>query len=489
MLKNNLKFIASLFIVHFSLFIGLTSCSENLMELNKGKTPLAIAASRDSIALDILNPTANALTYNWTTGTNYGTGAAISYQFQIAASNFENAKTCNLGKNVTSIAFTNEELNSILLNELGVEKGAEVNLQARVIATVLAENIEPQITEPLLVNIKTYKPIAKNLYLLGSASPNGWNADNALKMNAINGTAGGFTWQGRLLAGELKFITALGEFLPSYNRGANENNLFLRENDSQPDDKFNIAASGMYRISLNIIALTISIEVLDAPEFSNLWFVGGFTDWNFVEMRPDLLDPYIFYYNAELSSSNATDVFKIATAQDFDDAVIFFRPAVNGQGAGTNLSVVKWSIAENPQDNQWSLVAGTYKIKLNIGTMKIDIVPFAPFPMIYLVGEATPNGWNIEQATEMQATADPNKFTWTGHLTTGEMKFTCDRQADWNGAFFLASAGGISPSGSDEPMIFSPNGSNPDNKWVIYDAGTYTIELDQLQNIVKITKN
>jgi hypothetical protein len=37
-------------------------------------------------------------------------------------------------------------------------------------------------------------------------------------------------------------------------------------------------------------------------------------------------------------------------------------------------------------------------------------------------------------------------------------------------------------------MLYSNVGSNPDNKWNITEAGTYTIELDQLQETVKFTK-
>ena len=120
--------------------------------------------------------------------------------------------------------------------------------------------------------------------------------------------------------------------------------------------------------------------------------------------------------------------------------------------------------------------------------MKIDIIPFTPYAMIYMVGDATPSGWSIDNATPLTATADPNKFTWTGTLNAGELKFTCDKQSDWNGDWFLANQNGIEPSGDIEQMLFSAKGANPDNKWKITTAGTYTIELDQLQQTVKIKK-
>lgn len=476
----------------FLLPLLFVSCNEDLMETNKGETALKLKANTTDLVLDVLNPNSSVLNFEWTTGTNNGTNAAISYQFQITNedSNFESGITYELGKNTTSIVYTNETLNSVLLDSLNAKSDSVITVKARVIATVLAAGTEPQISESFTVKIKTYKPITKNLYLIGGAAPNGWNADNATKMNSVNGTTGGFTWQGRLNAGELKFITKLGNFLPSYNKGVEDNQLIYRETEDQPDNKFTISKSGQYRVTVNIITLNISIEELDAPEFGDLWFVGGFSGWTFKEMRVDMLDPYIYHYNAELNSSNSSDEFKIATVNNFDPTTIFLRPAVNGQGAGTGLSVVKWSESENTNDNKWKLAPGIYKITLNLRTMKVDIVPFTPFSMIYLVGDATPNGWDIGNATAMDAVSgDSYKFTWTGHLNAKEIKFSCDRKTDWNGAFFLATSGGASPSGSEEQMLYSYPGSNPDNKWNITEAGTYTIELDQLQETVKFTKH
>lgn len=478
-------------LLSFLLILPVVACNENLMENDKGETPLALKINTQDVVLDIYNPAATALNFQWTTGTNAGTGAAISYQFQItlAGKDFTEGITYDLGKNVLQMLYSNETLNSLLIDSLGVTAGSETKIQARVTATVLAGSVQPQTTASLTVKVKTYKPVPMALYMIGDAAPNGWNADDATKMNVVNGTAGGFTWQGHLKSGELKFITTPGAFLPSYNRGETETTLVYREEDNQPDNKFVIAAGGIYKISLNLLSLAINIEQLEAPEYGELWFVGGFTAWSFVPMTSDLTDPYIFHYNAKLETENATDEFKIATAQNFDATTVFYHPVVNDQGAGTNLMVVKYSESENAADNKWSLAAGTYKIRFNQRTMKMDIVPFTPFASMYLVGEATPNGWDIGNAVEMEAVSgNPYQFTWTGHLNKGEIKFTCDRKDSWDGAFFVASQGGITPSGTDEQMIFCPNGSNPDNKWVIATAGTYTIELDQLQDIVKFVK-
>lgn len=473
----------------------LISCSDDYMETDKGNQPLTLSASESIIALDITAPTSNAITFEWTPGSNFNTNAAITYTFELGlgGTNFTTNVQTELTQGKNSVVYKTSEINAILLNDFELTADTEVEIEARVTAKVHSEGIQPQVSDVVKVKITTYKPVSSTLYILGGAAPNGWSADAATKMNTVSGAAGGFVWQGKLNAGELKFITTLGEFLPSYNKGGNDTQLVLRESDGDPDEKFTIPTTGTYKISVNIINLTIHIEALEAPEYGELWFVGGFSGWSFIPLTADLNDPFVFHYNTELKSpgNNPSEEFKIATVADFDQSVVFLRPATNGQGAGTDQSVVKWSENEKPggeNDYKWKLNTGTYKIKLDIRDMKIDIVSFTPYPMIYLVGDATPNGWSIDNATPMTIQNAPYIFTWTGTLKAGEMKFTCDKKSDWNGDWFLASQGGKEPSGDVEQMIFSANGSGPDNKWKINSEGTYTIELDQLKETVKFTK-
>lgn len=469
----------------------LVSCKDDYMETNLGNQPLVMSASEQDIQLDITAPQSNAVTFQWTSGSNFNTNAAITYTFELGLSgrNFANSIKVEQAQGKNSISYSTAEVNAILLNQFGVTPGVEAELEARVTAVVHHESVAPQVSEVVRIKVTGYRPVSSTLYIIGDAAPNGWDANEATKMNTVSGAAGGFVWQGKLKAGSLKFITTPGQFLPSYNKGSDNTKLFFRESESGPDDKFVIPTTGIYKISVNIINLTIHIEALDAPEYSELWFVGNPTGWSFKPMAADASDPFIFYYHANLSAGGE---FKIATQANFDQSTVFLRPATNGQAAGKNLSVVKWSESERPggaNDYKWNITGGVYKIRLDIRDMKIDIVPFTPYPMIYLVGDASPNGWDIGNATPMVAVgSDPYKFTWTGTLKTGELKFSCDKKSDWNGDWFLAGQAAMEPSGDIEKMIFSANGANPDNKWKITTAGTYIIELEQLQQTVKIRK-
>lgn len=467
------------------LILPFMACTdEDNTVYNKGDQPLEVSASKASLELDAQNPNSEAIKFTWTTGTNNGSGLAIEYVFQLdkQGADFENGISIDMGRNIYEKSYKNEELNDLLIEKFGVTPNSETTFQYRIVAKIASDDAESQISPVQTINIIAHQPITKKLYLVGDATPNGWNVDDAVEMRAVTNTPKAFSWTGTLSEGEFKLITTLGEFLPSYNKGENDTKLVLRESDSDPDNKFVITQGGTYTINVNLISMAISITKGEGPEFSQLWFVGNATGWSFKSMTVDSVDPFIFHYNADLSAGGE---FKIATVPDFDGSVVFFRPKSNKQGAGTDLDVDKW--AGDP-DYKWDIAGGVYKITLDTRSMKIDIVPFTPYAMIYLVGDATPGGWDIGNAAPLTATSDPNKFTWTGTLNTGELKFTCDKQSDWSGDWFLASQNGIEPSGDVDQMLFSAGGANPDNKWKIATAGTYTIELDQLLQTVKIKK-
>ena len=472
--------------------IGFTfnACTdENNLELDKGSSPLAITISSKNIELNNGSPTSEAIRFDWTPGTNEGTSAGITYTFEmdVEEGDFKEGIKIDLGRNQRIMVYKHEELNKILLEQFSANPEETINLKARIIADVLVENVGQQISEEVFFSVKTYTPVTMNLYLLGAAAPNGWSADEATKMNTVSGTTGGFTWTGRLNKGELKFITILGQFTPSYNKGEDDTKLYYRESDEDSyDEKFEIAEAGNYEIKLNLLTKIISIVKTEGPDYSMLWIVGSSTGengWGFEALTKNPMNSYVFHFNSRVSGE-----FKIATEPSFDDDIAYYRPSQQGVGEGVNLDVVKLSKNENEEDYKWNVAENNYKIKLDIQDMKIDIVPFEPYPMIYLVGEATPNGRDIDNSTPMSKTDNEFVFTWVGQLVEGDFKLSCDKQSDWNGDWFTASSGNESPTGDIQQMIYNKNGSGLDYKWNITSAGEYSIVLDQLKDTIIIKK-
>lgn len=481
---------------------ALSSCvDDDYMELDKGHNELALAASHTEIVLNEQEHANDALELSWTTGTNYGTGNRISYKLELAqaGNDFSNAyvavenavQTYTWKKSV-------EELNNILRDHFGATANESFSLQARLTATV-ADREEKQAAVTSF-SVTAYKPLTSTLYLIGSATPGGWSAGDATEMTRKDN--GIFTWAGRLAAGEFKFITTLGEFLPSYNKGT-DGKLTLRSSDDQPDESFAIEIDHNYIVEANLFTGELKLTQTEtlSPDYDQLYFVGNATDWGFAPMKKDVLDPYLFRFGKFFEVGKGGE-FKFGTA---DGSWESMYKAKNADAAYTDMAV-EFVKGFDP-DNKWVLkdeeCDKAYKICVDIrsGKERMLMSEFTPYEMIYMIGDAAPAGWTIGDATPMQATDDPYVFTWQGTLNAGELKFTCDKKDDWNGAWFMPTEADKQPTGETEPMLFLDKSDETfkaqyldvmiggiDQKWKITAAGSYLITLNQLEETISIVK-
>lgn len=98
---------------------------------------------------------------------------------------------------------------------------------------------------------------------------------------------------------------------------------------------------------------------------------------------------------------------------------------------------------------------------------------------LYMVGDATPNGWSIDQPTPFAATEeDPLVFEWEGSLNTGEMKL-CLSPGSWDAPFIrpLENGAEIGKQPIDK-ATFQMHAGDPDEKWRVAEAGTYKLTFD-----------
>lgn len=112
--------------------------------------------------------------------------------------------------------------------------------------------------------------------------------------------------------------------------------------------------------------------------------------------------------------------------------------------------------------------------------LNIVEVPVEPYQIenLWMVGNATPADWNIDNPVKMTKVAD-NTFEYQGTLNEGEFKCPME-PGNWGGAFIMPTTNGtqVNHTGvmSDEISLM-PNG-NPDNKWVVTQAGNYKVTID-----------
>ena len=479
----------------------LSACTDqDYKQLDKGLNQLTLTAAEKVDNLQEINHASNAITLNWTTGNNADTGNRIYYQLKLAkaGTNFAEPYTALAnGSQVYTWSINEENINNLILDKFGGTAGQPTSIDARISAIV--NGVDQAQTDSLTFQMTPYKAVTTTLYLIGDATPNGWSADNATAMTRTEN--GLFTWEGTLKSGNLKFITTLGQFLPSYNKNENDS-IVLHTRDDQPDGKWQITVDHYYKVTANLLTgqVTFTQEEGNKPAFDYLYFVGDMTSWNFVNMPHDPLDNFLFRYGHYFDQGGN---FKFGTSENSWEYM--YKPTQeNAPYNETSMQLVSGFTPDNKWELKDSETGKAYKICVDIRTGKERMMmsEFTPYSMIYLVGDAAPSGWDLGNATPMTATDSPYIFTWTGTLNAGELKFSCDKQSDWLGGWFMCANGNDeNPTGQTEKALFVDMSndylkeeyknidiSSIDRKWKITTSGTYTITLNQLEETVSIVK-
>lgn len=483
------------------------SCTDELAELNKGYDTLTLTADKQEISLKEADATQTAVTLTWTSGTNYGTGARLNYTLTLdnAAGNTraEPLFDKRFNDQELSYSFSVRELNDYLHNA-GISLNYGETLDVRVVLTAEVAGYEEYTqTSSLTLKVTTYEPVSETLYLCVDAA----NAEEPNDMSALslenNQQPGIFSIVANLTAGEeFKFFTERDFTSTAYVRAADSGtNLtdgsvcpIVRKTDGSVEDlNFTVSETELYKLTVNLLDNTLSVLKSEplAPAYDMIYFVGSFNNWSFDPMKKDPVNPFVFLYSRYFEWV-ADGEFKFGTMPGSWDNMYM---ATQDKAPYTDQNVKLGGA-----DQKWVLKEGecgkVYKIRLDItdGKETMTMTPFTPYPDIYLIGDATPAGWNLPSNTPMEK-VDDFTFKWTGDLNAGEIKFSCDNRNDWMGAWFMAVEGGEAFTPGDHSMYLIDK-TNPDygygnldNKWKVTEAGNYTVTLNQATETLNIVKN
>ena len=136
----------------------------------------------------------------------------------------------------------------------------------------------------------------------------------------------------------------------------------------------------------------------------------------------------------------------------------------------------------DPDDSNWNIYKENwYTLLLDVSDNTFSIEPF----VLYIIGSATPVGWDISNAIELEQ--DPSNwylFTYEGPLTAGEFKFPINRQTDWAQDMYMKDP--ADPS----KMYRHTGGEEDDEKWVFTeaDAGNYILTINVMDLTIDIQK-
>lgn len=478
-MKKNINYL-----VLFILFLSgaLSSCSNDDLEAkNFSPDELKITVTNTEMVLD-QSMFQQKYAFNWSTGDNKGTGSSISYQLEIdkKGNDFANAIEYDFGKNKFTYEVEIGTLNAILLSTFGGEAGTAMPMQARITATFGDTSVTPQ-TAVVDFTLTPYQPLSTTLFMVGDATANGWDITKASALTAQSANPVVFVYSGQLKAGNFKFAVNTNDCWCQdfYTKDAADPGKIIHNiGGSGTDLQWKIAKSGMYKITVNLLTLSIAIEEQDTPAFTQLWIVGDASPsgWNIdtPEAFATTDNPFIFTYEANLTPG----VFKILAGSRGDWCGQWFRPLKDNQ------SLTESGVEQNSgcdKDYKWQVTtAGRYKITLDIATNVIKIVPVE----VYLIGDASPNGWNMGSFIPM--TKSGSVYTYSGPLTAGEFKFT-KFNTNWCDGTEIVPVSG-SQSITNTNFKNRNNCDGDDNKWIVSaaQAGNHTITLDLAANTLTI---
>lgn len=487
----NMVFFAMLFMV---------SCNDDLVDNSFDvDNVLEVSVSNTEVALEELL-FSNEVAFNWTTGSNKDTGAAIKYtlQLDLAGGDFSNPMVTFVenAQNTFSYNVKYGDLNNYLL-ESGLETNTTYDITARVVAKISNETVQEQIATANL-EVTTFKPVSNKLFIVGDATPNGWDISNATELIASTTQRGVFTYRGGLTIGNFKFTVNQDACWCQdfYTKDANDpNKIIYNEGGSGDDLQWSIDQTldnnQEYEITLDLLNKTINIVIVETvlknPPFSNLWIVGDASEsgWN-VESPAAFTqsenNPFEFYYEGHLSPGN----FKILAGTLGDWCGEWYRPLQDNQ------VLENGSVDQNSGcdvDNKWIVSAeteGRYKITVDTQNNTIAFNKIS----LYLIGDGGPNGWDINNPAPMDYAN--REYVFLGELgadnPTGEFKIS-KFVGDWCGGEWINSATN-SQSITDTSFIYTQNCDGPDNKWKLQDgdAGTYEIRINLETNTMTIIK-
>ena len=228
---------------------------------------------------------------------------------------------------------------------------------------------------------------AETLYMVGDATPNGWNIDAPTVLTKQGNYV--FVYEGELKAGELKCCLNTGDWGQSFVRpdadGVKINKDGVESPDfvftASPDNKWKVEVEGNYRLTFDLEHWTFKAEYLGAIEVAkdpivadNVWMIGTATPggWSLDVAAPftkDANNKYLFTWEGELKLGT----MKACTKKDFSAA--FIRPS------SANVAITKTGVAADDfvfttsPDDQWEVKeAGQYRITLDLEhyTIKVE---------------------------------------------------------------------------------------------------------------------
>jgi hypothetical protein len=434
-------------------------------------------SSTTPLVLQISNAEKTAIAFTWNAST-YGNNT-ISYALQVdtVGDNFAHPQVFQYGTALNS-SLLQKDLNIAAINA-GVTGGSTKKIEFRIVSYLGSGYTNPLVYSNVVAfNVTTYVPVPDNLYIVGDATPGGWNnpvpipsqqfrkIDNVSFEIIINLTAGN----------SYLLLPLNGDWVHKYGGASAAGGTLLSDGAVPGSNTPAPATSGLYKIVVNFQTNTYTVTpFVQGPVPANLYIVGDATPgaWNNPVPTP----------SQQFTKIDATTygiIINLTAGKSY-----LFLP-VNGDwnhkfgGSSATGGALLEDNAVPGSNTPAPVTDGLYKIIVNFQTNTYTVTPYTGMPLpdnLFIVGDATAGGWNNPvPVPSQQFTRTSNaEFQITLPLTGGKEYLLLPVNGDWTHKYSVVnkSIAGLSSGGAFGYDL-------PDNFPAPATSGTYKITVNFL---------
>ena len=328
-------------------------------------------------------------------------------------------------------------------------------------------------------------PVNHNaLWMVGTATSGGWDIISSPQMTQDSENPMVFKATTYLKPGEMKIAqnNDAGFDQKFYLRDATDPTKVVLGGD---DNKWEITEAATYDVIVNLADMTIDIKKHYADFVVDHLFVIGdaiWSGWGFANstvLFPD--ENGICKATLYLEENKG---FKFMAESDFEG--LQFRAGDADVTLKNDVASSLVSSEDNREDTRFMVSeSANYDIVCDVKNKTITLTKsayqdaHAKHAELWMIGTATPNGWQIDKGVLLKQDAEnPMVYTATANLKEGEFKFIVNKYMGFDQTAYVKDAA------DDSKVVYGGD----DNKWNITEAGTYDVKLNLADMMISVIK-
>lgn len=328
-------------------------------------------------------------------------------------------------------------------------------------------------------------PVNHNaLWMVGTATSGGWDIISSPQMTQDSENPMFFKATTYLKPGEMKIAqnNDAGFDQKFYLRDATDPTKVVLGGD---DNKWEITEAATYDVIVNLADMTIDIKKHYADFVVDHLFVIGdaiWSGWGFANstvLFPD--ENGICKATLYLEENKG---FKFMAESDFEG--LQFRAGDADVTLKNDVASSLVSSEDNREDTRFMVSeSANYDIVCDVKNKTITLTKsayqdaHAKHAELWMIGTATPNGWQIDKGVLLKQDAEnPMVYTATAELKEGEFKFIVNKYMGFDQTAYVKDAA------DDSKVVYGGD----DNKWNITEAGIYDVKLNLANMTITVAK-